>query len=224
MLATLAFAAGSAQAFVAPSAFNGNQVVATKSTSALQMADISDLPGALPPLGAWDPLGLSNNINEDGLRQYREAELKHGRVAMMAVVGMLVQEAFHPLFPLLKTTDIGPAIYHFQLIESEYGPITWSIALALVAWIESKQILENYSSQDKTGLATFRGDVIVGDLGLRYGDVVDNEDKFLEYRQKELQNGRLAMIAIIGEWAQELVNGQELIENLTGKSEYIPIA
>merc|ERR1719231_2243033 len=36
----------------------------------------------------------------------REAELTHGRVSMLASLGFLVQEAFHPLF----TADGGPAI------------------------------------------------------------------------------------------------------------------
>ena len=42
----------------------------------------------------FDPLGLSN-INEVGIDLYwlREAELKHCRVAMLAVVGLLAQEA-----------------------------------------------------------------------------------------------------------------------------------
>lgn len=42
----------------------------------------------------FDPLGLSN-INDIGIDLYwmREAELKHSRVAMLAVVGLLAQES-----------------------------------------------------------------------------------------------------------------------------------
>ena len=41
----------------------------------------------------FDPLGLSN-INEVGLDLYwmREAELKHARVAMLAIFGAFAQE------------------------------------------------------------------------------------------------------------------------------------
>ena len=49
------------------------------------------------------------------LRQhrFREAELKHGRVAMLAVFGMITADKFHPLFggqcssnPLLALTQV----------------------------------------------------------------------------------------------------------------------
>ena len=41
---------------------------------------INNLPGALPPMGVWDPLGFSN-VDEKTLKRYREAEITHGRVA-----------------------------------------------------------------------------------------------------------------------------------------------
>lgn len=37
----------------------------------------------------WDPLGLSQN--EERLVKYRAAELKHGRVAMAAMLGIITQ-------------------------------------------------------------------------------------------------------------------------------------
>ena len=52
------------------------------------------LDGSMAGDEGFDPLGLSN-INEVGIDLYwlREAELKHCRVAMLAVVGLLAQEA-----------------------------------------------------------------------------------------------------------------------------------
>merc|ERR1712178_114982 len=49
-------------------------------------------------LGYFDPLGFSTGISGGKLLFYREVELKHGRVAMLASLGILVQEQFHPLF------------------------------------------------------------------------------------------------------------------------------
>ena len=46
-----------------------------------------DLPGALPPVGFFDPLGFAEKADEPTLKRYREAEVTHGRVAMLAVVG-----------------------------------------------------------------------------------------------------------------------------------------
>merc|ERR1719236_236841 len=63
------------------------------------------LPGALPPVGNFDPLGFSEKSETD-VRYYREAELTHGRVGMLASLGFLVQENFHPLFSGVG----GPAI------------------------------------------------------------------------------------------------------------------
>ena len=49
--------------------------------------------GVLPPTGFWDPLGLSKDADAQTFTKYRTAELKHGRVAMLAVVGLLVQSS-----------------------------------------------------------------------------------------------------------------------------------
>lgn len=46
--------------------------------------------GASAPLGFFDPLGLAK-CSQETLNNYREAELKHGRTAMLAVVGFLTQ-------------------------------------------------------------------------------------------------------------------------------------
>jgi Chlorophyll A-B binding protein len=49
--------------------------------------------GVVPPLGFFDPLGLLKNAPENEFKQLRTAELKHGRVAMLAVVGHMVTAA-----------------------------------------------------------------------------------------------------------------------------------
>merc|ERR1719160_1280095 len=54
--------------------------------------------GQLAPMGFWDPAGLSADLDEGKILFYREAELKHGRVCMLAALGFLVGENFHPLF------------------------------------------------------------------------------------------------------------------------------
>ena len=56
----------------------------TKKTSALAFS-IDTIPGALAPVGLFDPLGFAEKADEATLKRYREAELTHGRVAMLAV-------------------------------------------------------------------------------------------------------------------------------------------
>ena len=58
----------------------------------------------------------------------------------------------------------------------------------------------------------YPGDLGFDPLGLKPDDA---EDMFI-MQTKELQNGRLAMLAAAGFLAQELVNGKGIVENLLG--------
>ena len=71
------------------------------------------LPGVSAPLGFWDPLGFTSSptFTVSEAKRFREAEVTHGRVSMLAAVGWLVAEEFHPFFG----GEIGgPAFRHFQ--------------------------------------------------------------------------------------------------------------
>merc|ERR1712079_637821 len=52
----------------------------------------ADEVGVTAPLGFFDPLGFSKVGDEEGFRTLRLAEIKHARVAMMAAVGLLLQD------------------------------------------------------------------------------------------------------------------------------------
>merc|ERR1712187_1047620 len=56
-----------------------------------------EMAGAIAPLGFWDPAGYSKSYG-DRLGALRAVELKHGRVCMLATLGMIVSEVFHPIF------------------------------------------------------------------------------------------------------------------------------
>merc|ERR1712193_467433 len=56
-----------------------------------------DMAGVTAPLGFFDPLGFTTDAPEGKLLFFRECEVKHGRVAMLASLGILVGEQFHPL-------------------------------------------------------------------------------------------------------------------------------
>lgn len=55
--------------------------------------DISGELGAQAPLGAFDPLGIMDGGDQAQFDLYRETEIVHGRVAMLAVVGYLTTYA-----------------------------------------------------------------------------------------------------------------------------------
>merc|ERR1719231_479967 len=56
---------------------------------ALKMSFSSEI-GAQPPLGFFDPLGLLNDADQARFDSLRTTELKHGRIAMLAVLGHIV--------------------------------------------------------------------------------------------------------------------------------------
>lgn len=103
----------SASAFVPSGPFVGSRVasVARPASSSLSMV-AADMVGASAPLGFFDPMGFSKGP-EERLNAYREAELKHGRTAMLAVVGFLTQVSllFDVFFLVLSFPLARPAFY-----------------------------------------------------------------------------------------------------------------
>ena len=98
--------------------------------------DVEDLPGKVPPTGFFDPLNLSAGKSADTIKKWREAELKHGRVCMLASLGILVQESFNPMF---GGKIIGPAINHFQQAEALLPPF-WYLILGSIGIVEGYTI------------------------------------------------------------------------------------
>merc|ERR1712159_52488 len=161
------------------------------------------LPGALPPAGNFDPAGLSEKPELD-VRYYREAELTHGRVGMLASLGFLVQEQFHPLF----TADGGPAIEQIPKLP----PALWFGMTLGIGICESIRIQAGWANPFEgnkpwtlKGADKYTpGDIGFDPLGLKPTD----PEEFREMRTKELQNGRLAMLAAAGFIAQEAATGR----------------
>ena len=63
--------------------------------SALKMSFETEL-GAQPPLGFWDPLGLSNGASQEKFDNYRFAELKVGEVNITSLI-IPLSTYIHPL-------------------------------------------------------------------------------------------------------------------------------
>merc|ERR1719393_821403 len=85
------------------------------------------LPGVADPLGFFDPLGYCNEASEGKIRFYREVELKHCRVAMLAALGYPIAEQFHPLF----ATDDAPSFSAFQQtpLQTFWPAVVFAIAI-----------------------------------------------------------------------------------------------
>jgi len=184
------------------------------------------LPGAVAPLGEFDPLGFTKDLPVQEIKRYREAEVTHGRVAMLATLGYLVAEPFHPFFNGAVT---GPANTHLGQVQ-EIAPfffawLTMSIATAeifraKVGWespvdaassnLKLKQDEPEFEDT-QTWLSKLNDNYYPGDL--RFDPLnlkPKNAADFATMQTKELQNGRLAMIASIGMIVQEQVTHHTL--------------
>ena len=173
-----------------------------------------NIPGALPPVGLFDPLGFSEKANYPTLLRYREAEVTHGRVAMLASLGFLVGEKVEGSSFLFDAQVSGPAITHLGQVPTPFW-VLLVIAIgaseqyrAEVAFVDPKDVPDA-----EPGLMRedhFPGDIGFDPLGLKPED----PEEFEIMVTKELQNGRLAMLAAAGFMAQELVDGKGIIEHL----------
>jgi hypothetical protein len=165
------------------------------------------LPGVTGPIGPFDPLGFSKGP-EKIVKYYRESELMHGRVGMLASAGFLVQESFHPLFGGSIT---GPAINHIPQIP----PLFWAVLASSIAAAESYRISiayanpqepisiddpdtpENESSGwNNENSFSLKPNYSPGTLGFDpLGLMPKTPADLVEMQNKELNNGRLAMLA-----------------------------
>jgi hypothetical protein len=196
-------------------AFAPSQVAQT--SSALS-ASLDGLVGALEPAGVFDPLGLAEKATDATLQRYREAELAHGRIAMLAVVGFLVGEKVEGSAFLFDASISGPAITHITQVPDGFWPViiafigAYEASRAEAGWVDPSDC-----PVDQPGL--LREDYLPGDLKFDpLGLKPEDDEEFALMQTKELQNGRLAMLAAAGFLAQEAVDGQGIIEHLQNAS------
>eukprot|EP00933_Yihiella_yeosuensis_P053911 TRINITY_DN5222_c0_g1_i2.p1 TRINITY_DN5222_c0_g1~~TRINITY_DN5222_c0_g1_i2.p1 ORF type:complete len:707 (+),score=176.80 TRINITY_DN5222_c0_g1_i2:139-2259(+) len=158
--------------------------------------------GACPPLGYWDPFGMMAFQDEEKFRRNRELELKHGRICMAAVIGIVFPDMFGrlggELAPSagLKFADVPSTIEAIYKVPVE----GWLQIFAFIGALEAKNL---YFPMDY-GWPAFTGNV-----GKLQGP--EREKKLLA----EINNGRLAMVAMAAIVAQNNATGQSLVEQFS---------
>jgi len=162
-LAILASALAGASAF-AP---------AQQKASSTKLFSYENELGVIAPTGYWDPLGLAEDIDQETFDQYRTAELKHGRVAQLAVIGYVVPEFAR--FP----GEIAPGLA-FADVPNGIAALD---AIPTLGWA---QMFFAIGAVDYYGF-------------LRYDSgIPDLAPEELEKRSlSELQHGRIAMLAVL---------------------------
>jgi len=162
--------------------------------------------GAMVGDKGFDPLGLATS--EAKLKTYREAEIKHGRLAMLAALGWpLSEELQGPLSKALGMPDLlvsgcDPASTTAQCTEilsrapsvlngglQNISPLYWASVILFSGAVEA------YGQK-----IAKRPNYLPGDLGFDPLNLYQSKDAAgkLDIQLKELNNGRLAMIAITG--------------------------
>ncbi|CAM9297746.1 unnamed protein product [Ectocarpus sp. 6 AP-2014] len=168
----------------------------------------------------FDPAGFANNppswVQGEGagtaarVKWYREAELAHGRVAMLAAAGWIFPEIYH--FP--GNTVLGPDRFAEMNPLLAYDNIPNAGGIQIVVTILILETIRlNRSIRSDSGVA--------GDIGLGQGEGRWNpfnfnytEEEYAEKQLQEMKHGRTAMIGITGMYFQTLVQGQGILHQL----------
>jgi len=176
------------------------------------------LDGSMVGDNGFDPLGLGTD--PETLVWYRQAELQHCRWAMLGAVGILVPELFTSWgwgnFP---EWNVAGAAAQFP---KEEIPSLVAAQVFLMGWAEFRR----WADMDNPGSVNedpiFKGNAVTGtDVGypggkwfdpLNYANV--DENKLKDLREKEIANGRLAMIAVFGFATQTFITGKGPLTNL----------
>lgn len=213
---------GAASAFVPATKFSRRQVVRMAvdddRSIALPYAERpANLDGTLPGDVGFDPIGFTNDnppyafggFGKD-IRWYREAELVHGRIAMLAALGLVFPYIWHWPGNAETGLDAFAATNPFEALSKVPSAGIGQIGAAAVA-------VELYRLN-----RVIRGGADVGDLGLGQGEgprfnpfgFSYTEEEYREKQLQEIKNGRLAMIASIGLLLQAKVTGEGLFDQI----------
>lgn len=170
----------------------------------------------------FDPLGFSTvaggswfdtpNGKIDGLTWYREAELIHGRIAQVAVVGFIAPGLFGTL-PGNEWTglDAYSNTNPIEAFSSAPGAALLQIAFFMAA-LEFRRvgiITEEGSNYQAGDLRIGQGPGRYNPFGLNY-----SEEQYATYQLNELKHCRLAMIGVFGLWAQNAASGVSVVDQL----------
>ena len=138
----------------------------------------------------YDPLKLSETY-EPLVPFFREAELRHGRTAQLAVVGFIVTDFVRIPGEAYSFENIPKVVdAHNTLLE---GPMH-----QLLLWIGLFDLIITYPAIQ----ATMKGEREAGDFGIEGPKDAAKMDK---YKMNELLHGRLAMCAIGGIATQSIL-------------------
>merc|ERR1719261_2418122 len=151
---------------------------------------VAALPGVSAEFGykVWDPLGLSKNMDESNLNLLRAAELKHGRVAMLANVGWAWTATGTHFEGMLSTSKN----ISFADCAAAGNPI---LAAAKVPGAGIWQMIFAIGALEVFWEGKYPSNQCAGNFGVP--PATQDPERLKFFQEAELKNGRLAMIGII---------------------------
>jgi hypothetical protein len=156
--------------------------------------------------GIFDPLGFCSapGTTKQKVDYFRDAETKHGRLGMLATVGILGSEAFHPLAGA-KANGV-PAVLAI-LPESPYNQLPNKNSVPLWFWVALLGGIGVVESQ------AMRGDIDYSKQKRMWDPANYTKGGTLleENKDTELAFGRIGMVAAIGMIAQEFATGKAIV-------------
>jgi len=145
--------------------------------------------------GNWDPAGFAERAPE-WVPWFREAELKHGRAAMLATVGMVVPEFVRMPGDQFSFENVPYVINAHDMLPDSMSQIFLWISLLEACTFAALANMNNWNRMP--------GDFSFDPLGI----YPQSEENQREMQLAELKNGRLAMIAIGGMVAGAMITGE----------------
>ncbi|KAL3783019.1 hypothetical protein HJC23_010126 [Cyclotella cryptica] len=168
----------------------------------------------------FDPLGLASSMEQ--LVYYREAEVKHARIAMLAAAGWPLSELFDRqitqqidanfnlnLSPVLDSTDRVPSLLNGGM--DAISPLWWGFCLGLTAAIDLKGVQNARYLNDEEKSSD--GEYFPGDYGFDPFNFYPADKEGQQRMQlAEIKHGRLSMLAVTGFAFQEYVSGLGVVD------------
>ena len=168
-------------------------------SSAVKMSFESEI-GAQAPLGFWDPLGLLKDADQERFDRLRYVEMKHGRIAQLAILGHLVTTAGYRL-PVSLTPG-----YDLSKIPTGIAALSALPAEAVFGTLLTVAAIEG-------GFAVRQADIEEAQARASGWD----EETLNKKKAIELNNGRAAQMGILGLMVHEkLDNNPYIINSLLG--------
>jgi len=177
---------------------------AQQGMTSTSLAAFEDALGSQPPLGFFDPLGLVEDGDQEKFDRLRYVEIKHGRICMLAFLGQITTR-----YGVHLPGSIDQSGDSFDSFPNGWAAIAGPDAIpqaGLIQIVAFVAALELGVMKDIEGAGNeFVGDFRNGSIDFGW-DNFDEETK-ISKRAIELNNGRAAMMGILGLMVHEQLGG-----------------